>query len=205
MAASSRIRAQARVSTLIRSACVWSVPGPVNLYPVLLARLAPWTRAPPMPPAAPQRSLRAAAQSCDHTAETEVPGLIRGAGVLISALGNSYTAPDISICSPDARQAVPDCTQSRLEAKVAHHGPQPSPQRFGNRVLGRSALAGALPTCLDPGPSSLPGAPRGLLPWVSPGPPCRPFSWTRLSPRCGLVSARSRFARSDSFAAHVSV
>ena len=61
-------------------------------------------------------------------AEMEVPGLIPGtdlrpADVLTSALGNSYTALDISICSPHAQQAGADCTQTRQEAKLAHNGP----------------------------------------------------------------------------------
>ena len=72
--------------------------------------------------------VHAAAQSCDCTAETEVPGLIHGtdlrpADILTSALDNSYTALDISMCSPGAQQAGSDCTQARLEAKLAHTGP----------------------------------------------------------------------------------
>ena len=67
--------------------------------------------------------VHAAAQSCDCTAETEVPGLIPGtdlrpADVLTSAPGNSYTALDISICSPHAQQARSDCTRTRREAKI---------------------------------------------------------------------------------------
>ena len=51
--------------------------------------------------------IHAAAQQCDHTSEMEVPGLIPGtdlrpADVLTSALGNAYTALDVSICSPHA-------------------------------------------------------------------------------------------------------
>ena len=72
--------------------------------------------------------LRATAQSCDHTAEMEVPGLIlctdlRPADVLTSALGNAYTALDISICSPHAQKAGPDCTRSRPAAKLDCYGP----------------------------------------------------------------------------------
>ena len=72
--------------------------------------------------------VHAAAQSCDCTAEMEVPGLIPGtdlrpADVLTSALGNSYTALDISICSPHVQPAGADCTQTRHEAKLAHYGP----------------------------------------------------------------------------------
>ena len=78
--------------------------------------------------------VHADAHSCDCTAEMEVPGLIPGAvlrpaDVFTSAFGNSYTALDISICSPHAQQAGPDCTQTRHEAKHAHNGPYlPSPK-----------------------------------------------------------------------------
>ena len=72
--------------------------------------------------------LHAAAQQCDHTAEMEVPGLIPGtdlrpADILTSALGNAYTALDVSICSPHASEAGADCTQSRVQAKLQHCGP----------------------------------------------------------------------------------
>ena len=72
--------------------------------------------------------LHAAAQQCDHTAEMEVPGLIPGtdlrpADILTSALGNAYTALDVSICSPHASEAGADCTQSRVQAKLQHYGP----------------------------------------------------------------------------------
>ena len=55
----------------------------------------------------------------------EVPGLIPGtdlrpADVLTSALGNAYTALDVSICSPHASEAGVDCTQSRVQAKLEH-------------------------------------------------------------------------------------
>ena len=58
----------------------------------------------------------------------EVPGLIPGtdlrpADVLTSALGNAYTALDVSICSPHALEAGTDCTQSRVGAKLDHYGP----------------------------------------------------------------------------------
>ena len=71
--------------------------------------------------------IHAAAQQCDHTSEMEVPGLIPGtdlrpADVLTSALGNAYTALDVSICSPHALEAGTDCTQSRVEAKLEHYG-----------------------------------------------------------------------------------
>ena len=57
--------------------------------------------------------VHAAAQQCDHTSEMEVPGLIPGtdlrpADVLTSALGNAYTALDVSICSPHALEAGTD-------------------------------------------------------------------------------------------------
>ena len=72
--------------------------------------------------------IHAAAQSCDHTAEVEVPGLIPGtdlrpADVLASALGNANTALNISSCSP-SQEADTDCTRSRLLAKLNHHGPR---------------------------------------------------------------------------------
>ena len=72
--------------------------------------------------------IHAAAQQCDHTSEMEVPGLIPGtdlrpADVLTSALGNPYTALDVSICSPHALEAGTDCTQSRVEAKLGYYGP----------------------------------------------------------------------------------
>ena len=71
--------------------------------------------------------IHAAALQCDHTSEMEVLGLIPGtdlrpADVLTSALGNDYTALDVSICSPHALEAGTDCTQSRVEAKLAHYG-----------------------------------------------------------------------------------
>ena len=87
-------------SVRLRMGCA----GPcVNLCPVLLASLDPWIRVPSTPPAALWAKPRGhnavtafvhAAQSCDGTAETEVPGLIPGtdlrpADVLTSALGNS--------------------------------------------------------------------------------------------------------------------
>ena len=58
----------------------------------------------------------------------EVPGLIPGtdlrpADILTSALGNAYTALDVSICSPHASEAGVDCTQSRVQAKLQHYGP----------------------------------------------------------------------------------
>ena len=72
--------------------------------------------------------IHAAALQCDHTSEMEVPGLIPGtdlrpADVLTSALGNAYTALDVSICSPHALEAGIDCTQSRVSAKLEHYGP----------------------------------------------------------------------------------
>ena len=55
----------------------------------------------------------AAHATCCAVGEVEVPGLLPGtdlrpADVLTSALGNSYTALDISICSPHAQQAGAD-------------------------------------------------------------------------------------------------
>ena len=74
--------------------------------------------------------IHAAAQQCDHTSEMEVPGLIPGtdlrpADVLTLALGNAYTALDVSICSPHALEAGTDCTQSRVQAKLEYSGPPP--------------------------------------------------------------------------------
>ena len=46
----------------------------------------------------------------------------RPADVLTSALCNVCTALDISICSPHAQQAGPDCTRSWLVAKLDYHG-----------------------------------------------------------------------------------
>ena len=119
----------------LRSACAWGEPGPANENPVLLARPALWTRAPPTPPVAPWARpprghnavttlVHVTAESLDHTAETEVPGFIPSTDLRpADTLGNSHTAPDISICSPHAQQAGPHCTQSRLEAELAHCGP----------------------------------------------------------------------------------
>ena len=68
-----------------------------------------------------------AAHACDHSAETEVPGLIpgtelRATDVLTSALGNALTALDVSICSPHAQEAGLDGTQSIIDSKLAHYG-----------------------------------------------------------------------------------
>ena len=94
------------------------------------ACLASWTRSPPTAPAVPwARPLVATMRSqLSSKAEMEVPGLIpctdlRPADVLTPALGNPYTALDISICSPHAQQAGSDCTRSRLAAKLDHYGP----------------------------------------------------------------------------------
>ena len=124
----------------IRSASAWAVLGLRNPSPAPPATQALWTRARCTPPAAPWARPRvvttpspllihAAAQQCDHTSEMEVPGLIPGtdlrpADVLTSALGNAYTALDVSICSPHALEAGTDCTQSRVEAKLEHYGPR---------------------------------------------------------------------------------
>ena len=67
----------------------------------------------------------AAAQSCDHSAEMEVLGLIPGTDPrpLTSAFGHAYTALVISICSPHAPQAGRDSTPSRQAAKFDCCGP----------------------------------------------------------------------------------
>ena len=71
--------------------------------------------------------VHAAAQSCDCTADSgsrpHFGADFRPADVLTSVLGNSYTAIDISICSPHVQQAEPDCTQTRRQARLAHYGP----------------------------------------------------------------------------------
>ena len=101
-------------NTSTRHACAWAAPDPANLSPVLPASLDPWTLAPPTPlvalwarPHATTTRSHATAESCDCTAEIEVPGLISGTDLrpTSSGLGNYYTAFDISICSPHAQQA----------------------------------------------------------------------------------------------------
>ena len=72
--------------------------------------------------------IHAAAQSCDHTAETEVPGLVPGtdlrpADVHTSALCNS----------PQAQQPGPDCTRSRLVATHDYCGPH-FPSLLGQNI-----------------------------------------------------------------------
>ena len=67
-------------------------------------------------------------QQCDPSAETEVCGLIPGtdlrpADILTQAFGNSLTALDIGITSPDARYAGYDCTESMVQRKLDHYGP----------------------------------------------------------------------------------
>ena len=141
-----------------RSACALAALGLANPCPVLPARPDPWTRARPHATScalgeatrdhnAVTALVHATAQSGHCTAELEVPGLIPGtdlrpADVLASALGNSYTALDISICSPHAQQAGPDCTQTRLETKLACYGPHLSllRQNIANRRPLRDTL-----------------------------------------------------------------
>ena len=120
-------------STLTRSAFVWAALGPRNPSLAPPATQASWIRARRTPPRghnAVSSLIHAAAQQCDHTSEMEVPGLIPGtdlrpADILTSALGNAYTALDVSICSPHASEAGTDCTQSRVEAKLEYYGPPP--------------------------------------------------------------------------------
>ena len=124
-------------STLTRSAFVWAALGPAE--PITCAArnsgildtgaahasccaLSEATRG----HNAVSSLIHAAAQQCDHTSEMEVPGLIPGtdlrpADILTSALGNAYTALDVSICSPHASEAGTDCTQSRVEAKLEYY------------------------------------------------------------------------------------
>ena len=126
-------------SKLTRFVSGWAVLGPRNLSPVppcnsgILDRGAAHTSCCALGEAtrghnAVSSLIHAAALQCDHTSEMEVPGLIPGtnlrpADVLTSALGNAYTALDVSICSPHALEAGTDCTQSRVEAKLEHYGP----------------------------------------------------------------------------------
>ena len=123
---------------MTRSDCGRAVRAPLNPYPVPPASLAFWTRALPTPPVAPWRGhtwpqLRSPLSSTllrslaitllrwkslvSFLAQTQRP-----ADVLTSALGNVCTALDISICSPHAQQAGPDCTRSWLVAKLDYHG-----------------------------------------------------------------------------------
>ena len=70
--------------------------------------------------------VHAAAQSCDCTAEMEVPGVILTCGLrMFSPL--PWAALYISICSPHAQQAGFDCTQTGHVAKRAYYGPHPPP------------------------------------------------------------------------------
>ena len=127
------------MSTLTQYAFAWAALVPRNPSHAVPATQAFWTRARRTPPAAPlvrprvvtnavSSLIHAAAQQCDHNSEMEVPGLIPGtdlrpADILTSALGNAYTALDVSICSPHASEAGVDCTQSRVQAKLEHYGP----------------------------------------------------------------------------------
>ena len=108
---------------LTRSACAWAALGLANPCLVLPAGPDPWTRARPTRPAArwAKPRGRCACSRCFPVLrlhETEVPGLIPGtdlrpADLLTSALCNSCTALDISICSPHAQEAGSDCNQTR--------------------------------------------------------------------------------------------
>ena len=63
------------------------------------------------------------AQNLDNQSSL-IPGTdLRPADILTSALGNAYTALDVSICSPHASEAGADCTQSRVQAKHQYYGP----------------------------------------------------------------------------------
>ena len=57
-----------------------------------------------------------------------MPGTeLRPTDVLASALGNALTALDVSICFPHAQEAGLDCTQSKVDRKLAHYGPHCPP------------------------------------------------------------------------------
>ena len=78
----SRITCRPLVSAS-RPACV-GCAGPINPCPALLVSPDPWTQAPPTPPVAPWALRSDLAQSCDCTAESEVPGPFCGPLVLVA-------------------------------------------------------------------------------------------------------------------------
>ena len=128
------------MSVLTRSASAWAVLGPRNLSLAPPATLASWTRARRMPPAAPWARPRVVttpsplSYTQPHNNVTTplrwrylASSLARTCDLLMSfltsALGNAYTALDVSICSPHALEPGTDCTQSRVEAKLEYYGP----------------------------------------------------------------------------------
>ena len=155
--------------------------------------------------------IHAAAQFCDHTAETEVTGLnLRQADVLTSALGNAHTALEISFCSPARtaswprlrpipsspghidRFAAPSKSIARkrnfVSAEVVLQRLHSSVtleiwKRSARQVRSCWPLA-ALPAPLHPDLRSLPGAC-----WV-PSLSCCSGSWSAFLPWCAFVSAR---------------
>ena len=67
-------------------------------------------------------------QQCDPTAESEVTGLIPGtdlrpADILTQALGNTVTALDVGITSPDSTHAGTDCAASMFQRKMDYYRP----------------------------------------------------------------------------------
>ena len=107
-------------TTSTRYAYGWEASGPGNLKPCA-ASLAPWIRALPMPPAAPwarlvvvtMRSPPSFRLPLNLVATPLRPRFwasslgtdLGPADVLTSALGSSYSALDLSTCSPHARTA----------------------------------------------------------------------------------------------------
>ena len=67
-------------------------------------------------------------QQCDPTAESDVTGLIpgtdlRAADILTQALGNTVTALDVGITSPDFIRAGTDCAASMFQRKMEYYRP----------------------------------------------------------------------------------
>ena len=67
-------------------------------------------------------------KQCDPTAESAVTGLIPGtdlrpADILTQALGNTVTALDVGITSPDSIRAGTDCAASMFQRKMEYYRP----------------------------------------------------------------------------------
>ena len=126
-------------STSTRYAFAWAALVLWNPSHAPPATQAFWTRARRTPPAAPSVRPRVVTTQCPllfmqlHSSAitplkwrflASFPGTdLRPADILTSALGNAYTALDVSICSPHASEAGVDCNQSRVQAKLEHYGP----------------------------------------------------------------------------------
>ena len=119
---------------------------PLSLWPSLSASLASSTRALLTPLVveatrglnAVTALIHAAAQSCDHTAEMEVPGLIhvtdlRLGDVLTSAVGNACTALDISTCLLGVRAQIAPAPGSPLSCTSMAH-PSPSKRSLSESI-----------------------------------------------------------------------